>query len=161
MKTNKGFTLLEATLAMVMITIIMAVIFMALILSSQIFSGELLKSEVQHETSRGMERMAKELRGALEIVSSSSQDITVWWKDLNESSTRESEETLTFSWSGVEGDPLMRTISAETIILANYVTNFELTYDDPDDIKFATITLTSSKNNFTSTLESSIKFRNL
>jgi len=159
--TKKGFTLLEALIAISVITFVIVIITISFLLSMRIFSEELSSSGIQYEAKKAMERMTQELRGALEIVSAESSSVTFWWKDLNGNTTREVEETVSFYWDGSPGSTLKRTEGTDTINIIYNVNNLLFTYQDSNNIKLITINLTAAKENTISTLESSIKLRNL
>ncbi len=160
-RIKNGFTLLEAILTLGMISILIAVIIMAFIISLRIFSTELSESSIKFDAQKGIERMTEELRGALEIVSSESSSVGFWWKDLNANASRESDETVTFSWDGTPGSTLQRAQGTDKSKIIYNVNNLLFTYQYPGDIEVITISLTVAKENVISTMESSVRLRNL
>ena len=160
-ESKKGFTLLEAMISMAMLLIIFAVIFLAYIIGIKIFEGEKSQSDVTLEINQGIASLEKDLMGALEIVSAESHSVTFWYKDLNGNSTIEAAETMTYSWSGTPEAPLIRALGGDSKPVANYVSDFELTYSIPENIKFITIKLVIQKDDIISTAESSVSLRNI
>ncbi len=153
-----GFTLIEAMIAMAMIGVVIVVIFISYIVSSRIFSEEMEAGGTLLEATKSLDTITSELRQSREILSAQEQNITFWWKDINSNSSREANETITYSWSGREGDPTLRIIGSDVRALANDVKNFSLTYDNPANPK--TITIKIEIGNLY-TLEGSVSPRNL
>jgi|GEM_PF-1980025 len=160
MKITKGFTLLETLISMAVILIAIGVVFYAFSMSLRLFVDESKRTDVYIEADRGMNIMTKELRGAKEIISAASNEVTFWLFDRNGNGTKEADEVVTFTWSGVPNTSINRIASNETIHIAYKVKNLLFIYDDPANVKLINIVLTVG-NEITATLESSIKPRNL
>lgn len=158
---SRGVTLLELVIAMSVLSIAMVVLFYAFTVSMNIFSSELSEADSSMSINTSLERMTKELRGALEIVSPGSTSISFWYKDLNGNGTREANETLVYSWTAGTQETLYRTTSAGSYILAYNVKSLQFTYDNPSAPKVVNIRITVKKGGNISTLESSVKSRNL
>jgi len=161
LKKQKGFTLIEAIISMAMIAIVLIIIFIAFTIGLRTFVIEQSQSDVTFEINQGISFLKRDLRGALEIVSAEPASITFWYKDLNGNSIREANETLNYSWSGTPGDSLIRSIGSDGRPVANYVYNFELSYDTPGDIKIVNVKLVIQKESIINTAESSVSLRNL
>ena len=161
MRENKGFTLLELMIAMAIMSMVMAAVFSAFSIFFRIFFDETQRTDIYIEADRGMNRIVSELRETKEIVSASSREVTFWLDDLNGNGTREANETVTYRWSGSIEAALNRIISNETFPVAYGVYNFTLSYDDPNDVKFIDVKLTTGKQLNRATLESSVRPRNL
>jgi type II secretory pathway pseudopilin PulG len=155
--------LLESILVLSLLSIAMAVIFYAFSASMRIFTSEMWEADASLEVHRAMERMTKELRGALEVVSASGTSVTFWYSDLNGDGTREANETVTFSWTGTSEGYINRTVLTATQEISTGIKKFSFTYNDPSppNIKFITIFLSAQKGSTVSTLESSVDCRNL
>lgn len=160
-KRSRGFTLLEALIAISVMSFAIFVIFYAFQSSMRIFTGEISEADVSVEVHRATERMVKELRNSLQIVSGGSTDITFWYEDTNRNGTREAGETVVFNWTGITTETVTRTIGSSSQIIANNIIRFSLTYDNPSDIKLIKIVITGQKGDSVSTLESSARSRNL
>lgn len=161
LKKQKGFTLIEAMIAMAMLTIVLIIIFIAFTIGLRTFVSEKSQSDVTFEINRGISSLKRDLRGILEIVSAESTSITFWYKDLNGNSTREANETMIYFWSGTPGDSLIRALGSDSRPVANYVHSFELSYDIPGDIKVVNVKLVIRKESIINTAESSVSLRNL
>jgi prepilin-type N-terminal cleavage/methylation domain-containing protein len=163
MKLSKGFTLLELIIAMGVLTFAMALIIYAFTQSMRIFTAELYEGDTAAEIQRSLDRMTKELRNALEIVSTSETSVTFWYQDLNNNGTREANETVTYSWTGTSEGYLKRIVQTASIEVATGVKSFSLTYNNPTpaNIRLINIYITVQKGSNLSTLESSVKSRNL
>lgn len=161
MKKSKGFTLLELMISMVALSFAIYVIFYAYVEITKIFTAEMTDSDISFETSKAMDRMGRELQQAREITSKSSTGITFWYRDTNNNSTREADETVSYSWTGGSTEAIFRTVVSTTERIANNINNLTLTYDDATTPKRVTISITGRKNSTLGTIESSVKFRNL
>jgi len=163
LRTTPGFTLLELMIAMGVLTFAMALIIYAFTQSMRIFTAELYEGDTAVEIHRSLDRMTKELRSSLEIVSADGISITFWSEDLNNNGTREANETVTYSWTGTSEGYLKRIVQTASIEVASGVKSFSLTYNNPtpSNIRLINIYITVQKGSNLSTLESSVKSRNL
>jgi len=146
---------------MAVLSIAIVIIFYAFQATMTALTEQFSESDVSLEVHKGMERMVKELRGALEIPSASGTSITFWYKDINGNGTRDAAETINYTWTGITTETLTRTMGGATFIVANKISGFSLTYDDPSNIKLIRIKLTGTAGTSINTLESSVKLRNL
>ena len=153
-RISKGFTLLESLVAMVVLSFAIAVIFYAFNASMRLFTNELSESDASFQAHKAVETMSNELRGAIEIVSANGTSITFM---------REAYETVTYSWTGTAEGLLNRTVQTSTQEIATGIKGFTLTYNDPtpSNIRLIKILVTVQKDSTLSTLESSVKCRNL
>ncbi|MFC1560203.1 type II secretion system protein J [Candidatus Margulisiibacteriota bacterium] len=158
---SRGVTLLELIVAMAVLSIAIAAVFYGYVAVANIFTEEMAETDILIEINRPLEQMTKELRGALEIVSSSSNNIIFWHKDLNDNSTREVAETISYSWDGTPGGDLIKTVSAESFIVGKGIQDFALTYTVTQGATLIDVNIVISSGTSTGTLESSIKCRNL
>lgn len=156
-----GFTLLESIISMAVMTLAIALIFYAFQATMKVLTEELSEADVSLEVHKGMERMVRELRGALEVPSAASTSITFWYRDLNGNGTRDAAETINYTWTGITTETLTRTMGSSTFIVANKIIDLSLTYDNPSSVKLVKIKITGIKGTSVSTLESSVKLRNL
>ena len=163
LRTTPGFTLLELMIAMGVLTFAMALIIYAFTQSMRIFTAELYEGDSAVEIQRSIDRMTTELRNALQIVSTSESSVTFWYQDLNGNSTRDANETVRYSWTGTTEGLLNRTVQTSTLEVASGVKSFSLTFDNPNpaNINLINIRITVQKGSNLSTLESSVKSRNL
>jgi len=158
---NKGFTLLEAIIAMSVLMLAIAVVFYGYISVAKIFTEEMADTDIMIETTRPIEQMTKELRNSLQIISSTSHSVTFWHSDTNDNGTMEAGETISYSWAGTPGGDLIKTVSSDAFIVANSVRDFTLTYTTSLGATLINCSITVSKGGKTSTAEASIKCRNL
>jgi prepilin-type N-terminal cleavage/methylation domain-containing protein len=163
LKKSKGFTLLESMMVMAMLSIVMVIIFYAFSASMSIFSGEISEADASLEAHRTMERMTKDLRGALQIVAADSTSISFWSSDINGDGTVEANEVVTYSWTGTSEGYINRTVQTSTREISTGIKSFALTYNDPslEAVRVITINITAQKGANVSTIESSVDGRNL
>ena len=150
-------------MVLAILSIAMAVIFYAFTASMHIFTSEMSEADASLEAHRAMERMTKELRGALQIVAASGTSVTFWYSDLNGDGTREANETVTYSWTGASQGYINRTVQTSTQEISIGIQNFLLTYNDPSppNINLIKIFMSAQNGSTVSTLESSVDCRNL
>ena len=158
---NKGFTLLEAIIAMAVMTFAIGIVFYGFLAVANIFTEEMAETDVGFETNKALEQMTTEMRNTLEIVSSGDTDITFWHKDLNQNNSREANETISYSWNGTIGGDLIKTTDGTPVIIAKGVNAFSLSYDSSSEATLIDISITIFANNEIGTLESSVQCRNL
>lgn len=150
-------------IVMAVLSIAIAVIFYAFVASMHIFTNELSESDSSIQMHRAMERMTNELRNSLAIISANPTSVTFWYQDLNGNGTVDANETVAYSWTGTAEGYVNRTVQTASLEVANGIKGFTLTYNDvdPANIKVITIRITSMNGTSVSTLESSVKGRNL
>jgi len=130
---------------------------------------QLNRDDVRQQVSFAMQRMAKELRGLLNITSANTKTITFYF-DLNDNGAQEANEFITYNWSS-PGTDLTRSGAAP---LAHSVENFSLQYfdvnnvelttrpvSDPASIRRITINLTTKIKDESIVLRTDIRPRNL
>jgi prepilin-type N-terminal cleavage/methylation domain-containing protein len=163
LRRSKGFTLVESILVLAMLSIVMVIIFYAFSASMSIFSGEISEADASLEAHRAMERMTKDLRGALQIIDANDTSITFWNSDLNGDGTVEANELVTYSWTGTSEGFINRTVQTSTREISTGIKSFSLTYNDAsvEAIRVVTIKMTAKIGTNISTLESSVNGRNL
>jgi hypothetical protein len=146
-----------------MLSFLMVVIFYAFTASMHIFTTEISRTDTSIEAHRAMERMTVELRESLQIISAESTSVSFWNNDLNGDGTVEANEIVTYSWTGAPQGFINRTIQTATQEISTGITNFSLTYNDPDpsNVNFITILIVAQNGSVVSTLESSVDCRNL
>ena len=132
MLNNRGLTLIE-------ILISIAILFMALFPIYEFLRQGAIswnvgenKTEVVQNARISLDKLCDEIRHARELYTINSNEIRFWWKDLNENDTADSNEIITYYWSGTQGDDLQRKLDSETGYspLANYIESFTLVYYD-------------------------------
>lgn len=160
---NTGVTLIELLIAISISFFVIITIIVLYIGGIKIFGTELNISNIHIESKRAMNLMGNEIKDCLEIETALPTSFSFWWKDLNSNSSKEANEIVSYSWDGVDGGNLTRTISANSEIISKYVDNFNLTYNNQTIslIRTVNIKLTNLLNDEISTLESTVKIRNL
>jgi len=156
-QTSKGVTLIELAIALTVMLMLISLVISVFISSTRVYNLQLGGTDVTWEGQNAIETMVKEIRECYEVTSAEANAITFWWKDLNDNSTREAAETVSFS---LAGPSLVRAIGSSSGNLSNNVASLNFTYDSPVDPKFVTITLTLASQGESTTFESSARLRN-
>ena len=169
---ERGFTFLEALLAIAILGFMIQVVYTIYEANFRVWLAADARAEVRENTSRGIERMTRDLREALRITVGAANRITFWGKDSDEDGNCDAGEMVSYSWSGVPGEDLYRTAGSK-FKLADNVENFQLEYRDGNsnllpspvkkasDIRHISITLTIEEKKENMVLRSSIRPRNL
>ena len=129
--TRRGYTLLELTISMPLLAILMLGMASAISISSRsVPDSRTVPSAIVAVTGK-LNQMADELNYATAISARASSDITFVTPDRNGNG---SADTIRYRWSGIVGDPLLRSYQGSTdeIVLPT-VQQFTLTYDAPVD----------------------------
>ncbi len=175
-RTGKnGFSLIELLIVLAILAIVLFPIYQ--FLRQGAFAWELgeNRTEVVQNARIGLDKMCDEIKHARQIYSIAPSQIRFWWKDLNGDDVADSNEIITFSWSGTSNDDLTRKLDSETqpTPIANYVDDFQLKYFDIsgtqtsvlDEIHFITANLRIKKtvrgDDYISEMRKSIFPRNL
>ena len=141
--SQSGMTLIEVLITVAILALVIYPIYE--FLNQGIRSWEIAenKTEVVQNARIGLDRMCDEIKHAREFYTISPAQIRFWWQDINDDNTADSNEILSYSWSGTSGDDLLRQFDSEPQAspLANYVDFFQLTYYD----KNGTVTASPSK----------------
>jgi prepilin-type N-terminal cleavage/methylation domain-containing protein len=119
---DKGFTLVEVIVVLVLLGIVAAIAGMGLVVLAQGYVFANLNSTMVEKGQTAITRIVKEL-GDCTITAGNATSVTI---------RRQRDGTIhTFSWAGTPGDPLILTDPGNDIaVLADNVNNFSLAYYD-------------------------------
>lgn len=156
-RTSKAVTLIELAISLTVMLMLISLVISVFISSTRVYNLQLGGADVTWEGQNAIETMVKEIRECYEVTSAETNAITFWWKDLNDNSTREANETVSFSQAG---SSLIRTIGSSSGNLSTNVASLNFAYDTSVDPKFVTITLTLASKGESATFESSARLRN-
>jgi prepilin-type N-terminal cleavage/methylation domain-containing protein len=131
-----GFTLIELVLSISIIAVLMLGLQSAMLLAGG--SARTSASQLSLSSGRAVDLLSADLTCATSILSSSATGVQFMVPDRNGDN---SPETISYSWSGVSGAPLLRSINggAATTILGS-VNEFQLTYDTRSQQRAASYT---------------------
>lgn len=160
---RKGITIFELSLAMLVTSMVVIVLVAAYIAGSSVFNSEMNTSDSLLEANKGLGMMTRDLRNCYEIMSAGPAQITFWFDDLNQNESREAEEIVTYSWNGTVDGNITRSVTPDTYSITKHVRELVLTYDSATlaDIRQVNIKLTVGVGDSTTTLESSVRPRNI
>ncbi len=163
MKQKKGATLIELIIAMAISVGIMGVLVMTYVVGTGIFNSEMDRSSAFMEANKAVNALRGDLRSCLELTGATSTSISFWADDLNSNGTKEANEIYAYSWNGTAGNPLMKTISGNSTMVAKNLNELLLTYNSASltSITQVDIKITTGTADNVSTLESSVKLRNI
>jgi len=156
-QTSKGVTILELVLATMISTLLIGAVISAYLVSMRIFSQQTGETDIFWNGQRAADIMVGEIRESLSVVTPNSNSLSFWWKDLNGNSSREANETVTYSLSSHD---LMRSLGASVHALASNVDAISFGYDTTPNPRLITITLVLSSAGETASVESKVKLRN-
>lgn len=162
MKNNQALTMVELLISMAVLVVMLAVIYSIYLVAVTVFTSEGGAAALRQDAESAMYSMVSDFRLTKEITAASDLDITVW-VDANEDDNQDATELISYSHTGVSGDPLIRTVNAEEKNMLYGVTDFELTYDSGvvANIRLITIDVSARLGDETITLTSKVKPRNI
>lgn len=108
MRENRGLTLIELIITIGLISVLLGAIWVVCNTGLKVFYNQWARVSLKGEAGRLSINMANELRQAGSITSAQ-QKILTFTVDLNGDGAI---ETIQYSWSGVSGDPFIRTQTA-------------------------------------------------
>jgi len=147
---KKGFTVIELVIVMAVLFFVFSLLFTVYINFLKTYTSEFNRAEARNTVELAMNKLANEFVGATAVSTYSAKSITF---------TTPAGVTISYAWSGVTGESLIRTLGASTFEAAVNVSNFLITYVSTLDAYNFTLSAISSKDNFT--ISSLIKMRNL
>jgi prepilin-type N-terminal cleavage/methylation domain-containing protein len=161
-KKRKAFTLIELLVAMAVLVVIFAMVFTIYFVVVNVFTEESGQSTLRQEAESAMYTLIADLRLAKKITAASNVSVTAW-VDKDEDEVQDTEELITYSFSGTSGDPLVRTQDSIDKNMLYNITEFELTYDSTsvDDIHLICVSFTIEKDGEAVSLSSKVKPRNI
>jgi hypothetical protein len=140
-------------MSMAAMTIAIVVVFYGFSAAMRIFKDEMFDQKVSIEIQRAMEYITADLRGAQSIEAYSDTSIQVRSQD--------NSSDITYSWTGAPSRILFKTVNgAASQEVAMDVSDFSLTYDGTP-VNKVNVRITGAEGTSISTLESTIKLRNL
>ena len=130
--SRRGNTLLELTVALPIMAMLMLGLASAIKVSFQAVPDGTSISATTLTGSRAMDLLSADVTFATSITSDvtmpgASKSLTFTIPDRD--GIAPTTETVTYSWSGVMGDPLLRTFNGTTTTVATNVQEFQLNYD--------------------------------
>lgn len=162
MLTNKsGVTLIELVISLALLTILLTSIFLVYNVGVQIFLLGEKRSELRVDVERAMALMVDEILSARGITSASDRSVTLWI-DEDVDQQMDSPELITYSFSGITGEALVRNDESGDRNLLRGVSDFSLTYDSEvvDTIHLVDFSLSATKGTESFTVATAVKLRN-
>jgi len=157
LRISKGFTIIEFVIATALSTMLIGAIITTYIVGLRVFNQELSRSDIFWDGQSAMATMTNELRECLTVTNAQSDSVTFWWQDLDQSTSQEADEIVSYFLSG---QSLIRTIGSSRRDLAQNVSSLNFVYDTTPAPKFITITLLLQRKTETATVKSSVRLRN-
>ena len=148
---------MELVLVIAISSAVLFVIVTAYLTGVQSFTREMSRFDIFWEANQALEDITGNIRGCLDVTSAASDSITFWWDDLNDNTSMEADEVMTYSLSGQK---LIQTIGSGSKPILDHVADFELEYDNPAYPTLVTVTLTMQKEGNYATLEAKADIRN-
>lgn len=106
-RTSKGITLVELLISVMLISVMLGAMWVVYSMGSKIFYGQLSRYNIKDETSLAFTTITKELHQAFSVTDATATSIT-FTTDLDSDGVYEEIE---YSWSGVAGSPLDRSVT--------------------------------------------------
>ena len=125
-RKTSGFTITEMTFSLIGFSILIGMTVFLFVVVLKEMQSTLIRNDLRQHAVLAVERLSRDLNEAHEITSAQARSITLWWQDTDADGIRDSNELVTFSWDGVNGNPFLR----DTVNMAFHVNNFSLSYRD-------------------------------
>lgn len=136
---SRAFTLIELVLSMAVASIIMGALGSAIIVAARaIPAGRTPSMEILAAT-RGLDQLAEELRYAVDVSEASATAVEFRVADRDGD---DEAETIRYEWSGVAGDPLVRTYNGSPTVAIERVDSLSLSYRRRKETATETVTQT-------------------
>src|SRR5580765_8068353 len=124
---SSGFTLIEVLLSAAIIAVIMLGLQSAMVLAARAAPSRTTSNAAALRSGRALDQLTSDLSYATSITTMTATTIEFTVPDRNGDSQ---PETIRYSWTGVSGDPLLRTVNNHTpAAIAPSVNEFQLIYD--------------------------------
>lgn len=123
---RRGFTLLELFLVMGLLTVLLGAITYTFLIGLRISDVGILSGGVRKEISYSLRIASEELRQATVVTAADLRSLTFKADPDGDGIVN----TITYSWSGTEGDDLVRTEGTSATILAHGVREMSFRYYD-------------------------------
>jgi len=164
---KKGFTLIELTIVVVLVSILLGAIWMVYSVGFKTFYTQWTRTGIKGQVGRMLIKIAGELHQATSLT-------TAQQTNLNFSADTDNngvDETIQYIWSGVVGEPLNR-ISSTTTPVVNSVNSLAFSYYNannnllsfpvtPSQVRLVAIDIIVTEKDETFHLRSNIELRNL
>lgn len=122
-----GFTLLELTVSLSIMSVLMIGIASALVIASRSLPADDTPLVARVEAAQAIDMIADDLLSAQTVSSYTINTIVITVADRNND---DASESVRYAWSGTSGDPLVRSINGGADeVLVDEVADFTLTYD--------------------------------
>jgi len=125
-----GYSLIELILTIGLLTILLGVVTFTFVIGLRVADVGMSAGGARRETSNSLRTISEELRQATAITSADQHSLTF----QSDSDRNGAIETITYLWSGTEGDSLIRIQGTDTKILAGGVSNALFQYYDSNSV---------------------------
>ena len=124
-----GLTLIELIIVTALISILIGAITVTFTVGLRAWDVAMLRGGVKKDASYSLRLMSEEIRQSTSVTAANQNDFTF----MADSDGNGSDETITYSWSGVVGEDFNRVQGATTIALARDVQSVQFKYYDADN----------------------------
>lgn len=128
--TAGGFTLLEMMIVIGLLVVLLGAVTMTFVTGLNVEDISLTAGAVRNEASRSLSVISEELKQATKVTAADIHTVT-FQADVDGDSAI---ETISYSWSGVPGDDLVRTQGPGPTILARGVQDASFQYYDSSNV---------------------------
>jgi|GEM_PF-1743578 len=157
-----GVTLIELIIAMAVIANLFYIVFLVYDVGFTLFQTGERRSELRADMGRAVYQLAKDVKLASGFTLAN-QNTVSFWIDYDGDGEESLAENITYSFSGVTGEALIKSDVSGDKRLLNNVVEFNLSYDSmlADSVHLVNFSLESANNFETLKIESSARARNI
>ncbi len=162
MSNRKGVTLIELIIALFIATNLFLIVFLVYDVGFKLFQQGEKRSELRSDVGRAISLFVKDVRLASGFTVANENSVT-FWSDYNGDEEESAGESITYSFSGVSGEALIKTDANGDYVVLDEVVEFTLSYDSilVDSVHLVSFVLEAAKDFETFKIESSVKARNI
>ena len=162
MSNKKGVTLIELIMVLFIAANLFLIVFLIYDVGFQVFQQGEKRSGLRSDVGRAVSLLTKDVRLASGFTVANENSVT-FWTDYNGDEEESVGESITYSFSGISGEALIKTDANGDYAVLDEVVEFTLSYDSilVDSIHLISFVLDAAKDFETFKIESSIKARNI
>jgi len=111
--SRASFTLIELIVSLAILGLVLMPIYEFLRQGTQAWETGNTRTEVMQNARMAASFLTDELRNALTLYTVQPRQVRFWFKDLNSNKIADTNEIITYAWSGTVGESLTRKLDSE------------------------------------------------